>query len=67
MTTIWNERGGWMKPKFRAWDKSNKKMCDVKALSAFNGGELTIDDADQICGKETRTAKLSGIYIRTAT
>ncbi|AIQ01382.1 TPA: hypothetical protein VPF83_000471 [Streptococcus pyogenes] len=31
-----------MKPKFRAWDKSNKKMCDVKALSAFNGGEVTI-------------------------
>lgn len=31
-----------MIPKFRAWDKSNKKMCDVKALSAFNGGEVTI-------------------------
>lgn len=31
-----------MIPKFRAWDKSNKKMCDVKALSEFNGGEVTI-------------------------
>lgn len=31
-----------MIPKFRAWDKSNKKMCDVKALSAFNDGEVTI-------------------------
>lgn len=40
--TIWNERGRRMIPKFRAWDKSNKKMCDVKALSAFNGGEVTI-------------------------
>ncbi|HFU1894780.1 TPA: YopX family protein [Streptococcus pyogenes] len=31
-----------MIPNFRAWDKSNKKMCDVKALSEFNGGEVTI-------------------------
>ncbi|MCB2842828.1 YopX family protein [Streptococcus dysgalactiae] len=31
-----------MIPNFRAWDKSNKKMCDVKALSGFNGGEVTI-------------------------
>ncbi|MFG6267024.1 YopX family protein [Streptococcus pyogenes] len=31
-----------MIPKFRVWDKSNKKMCDVKALSEFNGGEVTI-------------------------
>lgn len=31
-----------MIPKFRAWDKSNKKMCDVKAWSEFNGGEVTI-------------------------
>lgn len=28
--------------KFRAWDKANKKMCDVKAWSEFNGGEVTI-------------------------
>lgn len=31
-----------MIPKFRAWDKANKKMCDVKAWSEFNGGEVTI-------------------------
>ncbi|MFI3632785.1 YopX family protein [Streptococcus parauberis] len=31
-----------MIPNFRAWDKANKKMCDVKAWSEFNGGEVTI-------------------------
>ncbi|MFI3887597.1 YopX family protein [Streptococcus parauberis] len=28
--------------KFRAWDKANKKICDVKAWSELNGGEVTI-------------------------
>lgn len=31
-----------MIPKFRAWDKANKKLCDVKTWSEFNGGEVTI-------------------------
>lgn len=31
-----------MIPKFRAWDKANKKLCEVKAWSDFNGGEVTI-------------------------
>lgn len=28
--------------KYRAWDKANKKLCDVKTWSEFNGGEVTI-------------------------
>lgn len=31
-----------MIPKYRAWDKANKKLCDVKTWSEFNGGEVTI-------------------------
>lgn len=34
MTTIWNERGGWMIPNFRAFNKKTKKMYSVDGFKA---------------------------------